>query len=148
MQTYVGERVLRRWGLAFFSVVAFMEARADPWAPGPCGADGFCTIISVQHSVEQRNPQPAGVVVGTLDDDGFKPSPVNAGGARKICRKEVRVPRVVHDAVTKMFSAVIDKGVAGALPPSLTPSEQTMLLYYNTIMQQTMNFQCDKYTNS
>lgn len=128
--------------LTLFCFAPQWMAQAGSWSAGPCGADGFCTMIAVQSEVEQRVPQNSGVVVGTIGDDGFKPAPVAQLTAKKICRKEVRVPRVVQDAVTRMFASVIDRGGPQALPASLTPSEQTMLLYYNTIIQQTMNFQC------
>lgn len=121
-----------------------VSAQAGSWVPGLCGDDGFCTIISVQHEVEQSAPQNPGVVVGQIDDDGFKPSPVRTTVAKQVCRKEVRVPKPVHDAVTRMFSVVVSRGGPQSLPAALTPSEQTMLLYYNTIMQQTLNFQCSR----
>lgn len=112
-------------------------------ASSPCGGDGFCTIISVQHEVEQRIPHNSSVVIGTITDDRFTPAPVAHTASKKTCRKEVRVPRAVHRAVTKMFEVIDDKGGAQGFPPTLSPAEQTMLLYYNTIMQQTVNFQCN-----
>lgn len=120
------------------------EKATAGWTPGECGSDGFCSIIRVEQQVSQRTPTgPQGIVVGTIDDDGFKPSTVGRQVAQHVCRKEVRVPRVVYEAVTQMFNSVVRRGDQGALPASLTPAEQTMLLYYNTIMQQTMNFQCN-----
>jgi hypothetical protein len=107
-----------------------------------CDTDGFCTIISVQNEVAQRSAGPAGVVVGTIGDDGFVPAPRAQAVASKVCKKNVRVPRAVYEAVTRMFDSIVQRGGAQSLPASLTPSEQTVLLYYNTIMQQTMNFQC------
>jgi len=113
------------------------------WTPGSCAADGFCSLIRVEHEVAQKSPSGSGgVMVGTIDSDGFKPMPMSTLSAKKTCRKEVRVPRVVFDTVTLMFRSVLARGDQNALPASLTPAEQTMLLYYNTIMQQTMNFQC------
>ena len=140
------KRVLRPSSL--FLVLLAFSANAfagDPgvWSAGSCAADGYCSLIRVEHEVAQKGlAGSGGVVVGTIDSDGFKPVPVNATGAKKTCRKEVRVPRVVFEAVTQMFRSVLNRGDQNALPASLTPAEQTMLLYYNTIMQQTMNFQC------
>ncbi len=115
------------------------------WIPGECGTDGFCALIRVEQELTQQTPlRPSGVVVGTIDDDGFTVSRVASQGAKQVCRKEVRVPKVVYEAVTQMFNSVLTRGDNGALPASLTPAEQTMLLYYNTIMQQTMNFQCGR----
>lgn len=125
---------------------SFASGKNDSgWSPGECGTDGFCSLIRVEQKISQQIPSgPQGVVVGTIDDDGFKPTILKVQGAQHVCRKEVRVPRVVFEAVTQMFNAVVQRGEQGALPASLTPAEQTMLLYYNTIMQQTMNFQCSK----
>lgn len=110
-----------------------------------CSEDGFCTLISVQHEIVVRSPRPVvGAVVGVIDDDGFQPSTTNDQTEKKVCRKEVRVPEVVHRAVVKMFESVSLRGGADALPAQLTSAEQTMLLYYNTIMQQTMNSSCEK----
>lgn len=110
-----------------------------------CADDGYCTLVSVQHEVSVRKPQAArGAVVGVIDDDGFRPSPMSSETEKKFCRKEVRVPKAVHRAVVKMFESVATRGGADALPAQLTSAEQTMLLYYNTIMQQTMNFSCEK----
>jgi hypothetical protein len=128
--------------LLTFSANAFAGDKGM-WSAGSCGADGFCSLIRVEHEVLQKGPSgPGGVMVGTIDSDGFKPMPTNTTSAKKTCRKEVRVPKVVFEAVTQMFSSVLSRGDQNALPASLTPAEQTMLLYYNTIMQQTMNFQC------
>jgi hypothetical protein len=123
---------------SFFSASAISQADQK----SRCDTDGFCTIISVQNEVEQRTPSPAGVVVGTIGDDGFVPAPSGKVQSAKVCRKNVRVPRSVYDAVTRMFDSIVRRGGVQSLPASLTPSEQTVLLYYNTIMQQTMNFQC------
>lgn len=115
------------------------------WIPGECATDGLCTLIRVEQELLQQTPErPSGVVIGTIDDDGFTVNKTSSQGAKQICRKEVRVPKVVYEAVTQIFHSVLTRGDNGALPASLTPAEQTMLLYYNTIMQQTMNFQCGR----
>ncbi|MEN9530169.1 MAG: hypothetical protein RI932_2042 [Pseudomonadota bacterium] len=115
----------------------------EQWTPGNCAADGYCSLIRVEHEVSQNSPASSGgVMVGTIDSDGFKPVQGTTLTAKKTCRKEVRVPKVVFEAVTQMFRSVLSRGDQNALPASLNPAEQTMLLYYNTIMQQTMNFQC------
>lgn len=127
-----------------FLLASFAILQTAPaYASGQCGSDGFCTIMSVQSEIEQRIPHNTGVVIGTITDDSFAPAPVAHTSAKKVCRKEVRVPREVHRAVTKMFEFIDSKGGAQGVPPSLTPAEQTILLYYNTIMQQTINFQCN-----
>ncbi len=135
-------RTRRLFFMAVVSFVTFVQMGAKAGSVDRCGTDGFCTLISVQNEVEQRSPSAPGVVIGTIGDDGFKPSSTGQLSAKKVCKKEVRVPRAVHDAVTRMFETVTLRGGPQSLPASLTSSEQTMLLYYNTIMQQTMNFQC------
>lgn len=108
-----------------------------------CGSDRLCTLVRVEHETLLSQPlQPAGVVVGVIDDDGFRRSDSATQSGKKTCRKEVRVPEEVHRAVLKMFDHISSRGGSGALPPQLTSSEQTMLLFYNTILQQTMNSQC------
>ena len=128
----------------FFLTAVFLSSSALCHAgrSDQCDTDGFCTIISVRNEVDQRSAGPAGVVVGTIGDDGFVPAPAGKLTATKVCSKNVRVPRPVYEAVTRMFDSIVQRGGAQSLPASLTPSEQTVLLYYNTIMQQTMNFQC------
>lgn len=133
------------WRVLYLSLLCLAPAHCfagQSEGAGACGSDGFCAIISVQSEVEQNTPKAPGVVIGTIGDDGFKPTPTGNYSARKVCKKEVRVPRVVHDAITRMFDSLLVRGSVQALPASLSPAEQTMLLYYNTIMQQTMNFSC------
>jgi hypothetical protein len=132
---------LRSWRCSYFAAVVSLCLSPAVFAD-PCGEDGFCTIISVQSENEQRTPRTPGVVVGVIGDDGFTPSPGATFTAKQVCRKVVRVPKAVHDVVNRMFSSLNDRGGPSALPAALTPAEQTMLLYYNTIMQQTLNFQC------
>ncbi|MEY4064173.1 MAG: hypothetical protein RIR26_381 [Pseudomonadota bacterium] len=131
------------YSFLFFPIISRAQTHGQ-WTPGQCGDDGQCSLISISLEVEQKSPQNhGGVVIGTIDDDGFKSSGSNSTSAKKTCRKEVRVPRVVYDAVTQMFNGIVSRGNGVSLQPAFSPAEQTMLLYYNTIMQQTMNFQCN-----
>lgn len=59
------------------------------------------------------------------------------------CSKTAIVPNTVFKAITAVLASVkdsIDQG--GGAPPAFTPMQQTMLLFYTTIMQQTLNFDC------
>ncbi len=59
------------------------------------------------------------------------------------CSKTAIVPSPVFKAVIAVLSSVrddIDRN--GSAAPALTPMQQTMLLFYTTIMQQTLNFDC------
>ena len=132
----------------FFSLAGFpwmaQGNSLGQWIPGKCNDDGTCSLISIELEVSQKSaPQKGGIVVGSIDDDGFKPLNSDKNSVRKTCRKEVRVPRTVYDAVTQMFNGIAARGADGQPPSNFTPAEQTMLLYYNTIMQQTMNFNCN-----
>ncbi|NBO38357.1 hypothetical protein EBU99_07215 [bacterium] len=111
-------------------------------SPGGCDSDGFCTIISVKSEIVQNSPRGSGILVGTVDDDGFKPNANMVAQSARVCKKEVRVPRSVYFAVNAMMESMLTRGAGNGLPTTLTSSEQSILLYYNTIMQQTMNFSC------
>lgn len=129
---------------SFLSPLNAQAQSASQWIPGQCGEDGQCSLISISLEVEGNKPShDGGILVGSIDDDGFKPAMRQGSSVKKRCRKEVRVPRVVYDAVTQMFRGIVARGNGVSLQPTFTPAEQTMLLYYNTIMQQTMNFQCN-----
>jgi hypothetical protein len=59
------------------------------------------------------------------------------------CSKTAIVPSAVFKAVTAVLSSVKDNiDHNGSTAPALTPVQQTMLLFYTTIMQQTLNFDC------
>lgn len=132
--------------VSMLTVMIIQRGSAESFQlPNVCAQDDFCTLISVAHEIEKKIPSArAGAVIGVIDDDGFQSSSNDTQIEKKVCRKEVRVPRVVHRAVLKMFESVAQRGSVNALPAQLTASEQTMLLYYNTIMQQTMNSSCEK----
>ena len=57
------------------------------------------------------------------------------------CSKRALVPKPVYDAVMASMKQISRKTVQD-LSPVLTPSEQTMLLFYNTVMQQFADFDC------
>lgn len=56
------------------------------------------------------------------------------------CSKEVRVPRPVYEAIMQIMRSLYDS--SGSPGPALTPAQQTILLFYTTIMQQTLQFRC------
>jgi hypothetical protein len=56
------------------------------------------------------------------------------------CTKKVRVPQPIYESVTKLMASL--SGDSKDAPPTLTPSQQSMMLFYTTIMQQTLNFDC------
>ena len=91
--------------ISVFAILFSNTVSADEFLhSNSCAQDGLCTLISVEHEVSVLQPNvTAGAVIGVIDDDGFRSSPVNIQAAKKKCRKEVRVPKVVQRAVFKMF---------------------------------------------
>ncbi len=60
------------------------------------------------------------------------------------CSKTVTVPRDAYWAVVGILGAMGGVGAthSASRAPVLTPAEQTMLLFYNTVMEQTKGFSC------
>lgn len=59
------------------------------------------------------------------------------------CSKTANVPHSVFKAVKAVMGSVEHSiNQNGGAAPALTPLQQTMLLFYTTIMQQTLNFDC------
>lgn len=58
-----------------------------------------------------------------------------------ICSKKAMVPKPVYDAVMNSMNQIAEKSEQGSAM-ILTESEKTMLLFYNTIMQQFSTFDC------
>jgi hypothetical protein len=56
------------------------------------------------------------------------------------CSKEVRVPEDVFMSIVKVMKTI--SGTEDTPPPALTPAQQTVLLFYSTLMQQTLSFTC------
>ncbi|NBW83102.1 hypothetical protein EBR21_15240, partial [bacterium] len=56
------------------------------------------------------------------------------------CTKQVKVPYPVYESIAAIM-ATLD-GSNGEPPPAFTPAQQTMLLFYTTLMQQTLSFTC------
>jgi hypothetical protein len=55
------------------------------------------------------------------------------------CTKQVRIPRDVFTSITAVMRTISN---AGDVPPALNSTQQAMLLFYSTLMQQTLGFQC------
>ena len=58
-----------------------------------------------------------------------------------ICSKRALVPQPVYKAVMNSMDQIAVKTSEGGVA-ELTPAEKTMLLFYNTLMQQFANFDC------
>jgi hypothetical protein len=55
------------------------------------------------------------------------------------CTKQVRVPKEVFKAIISIMKSLSG---ANGQQPAFTPAQQTMLLFYTTLMQQTLQFEC------
>jgi hypothetical protein len=57
-----------------------------------------------------------------------------------VCTKQVKVPWSVYQSIASIMASL--DGANGEPPPAFTPAQQTMLLFYTTLMQQTLSFTC------
>jgi hypothetical protein len=127
-------------GLVFlFEVSAF----SNPTMPSVDEVCRFsqCTVFQV--AVKLRSPQTSKVEdsMGTILIGGQS----NAYASRieilgDTCTKEVRVPQPVYETIVQIMETM--QGSNGEPPPALTPTQQTVLLFYSTLMQQTVGFTC------
>jgi len=111
----MGIAQIRRFAVGVMSMMTVMlvqRGSAESFQlSNDCAQDDFCTLISVEHEIEKKIPTGrAAALVGVIDDDGFQSLPRSARSERKVCRKKVRVPRVVHRAVVRMFESVVQRG--------------------------------------
>ena len=61
------------------------------------------------------------------------------------CSKTVKVPVPVYRTIAKIMDS-ISGSEDGEPAPALTPAQQTILLFYSTLMQQTLSFTCKSTT--
>lgn len=139
------------WSFGFFSMLRSGASYGDDATPsllrdtiesGNACSGEFCTLFEVdaQKAVALTSGQTAPLYYSSGNFSGY----INGrfSSARVIqCRKSVRVPAPAYDAVIKIIDSVAASS-AGGLPPALTPAQQTMLLFYTTVMQQTQGFTC------
>lgn len=122
-------------GRYFVCALAFLSVSNLCWADEPrdvalyeeC-ADSSCPIfrVAIKHREAGPSPRSHGLLINTME-----------------CTKTAQVPGPVFHAVTAVMNSV-ENGIQknGGSMPALTPLQQTMLLFYTTIMQQTLNFDC------
>jgi len=56
------------------------------------------------------------------------------------CSKQVHLPKDVYLPIVAVLRSLAPQD--GEQPPAFTPAQQTMLLFYTTLMQQTLQFNC------
>lgn len=105
-----------------------------------CYEDGQCVIFEVTIQMDSAVDRP--IVVNSpviyLDDTASYQTTVMRRG--DVCTKQVKVPWSVYQSISAIMSSL--DGSQGEPPPAFTPAQQTMLLFYTTLMQQTLSFNC------
>lgn len=107
-----------------------------------CADDGQCVIfeVAIKMSSTVSTPQQVnstGVINLPGNFSGGYASTVTRSGDN--CVKQVRVP---HDVFVAIIGVMRTLSGSGTQPPAFTPAQQTILLFYTTLMQQTLQFQC------
>lgn len=107
-----------------------------------CGDTGQCVVFEVVIKLNYSTTIP--VVRQTTDvitiNNTANPYGSTVRRQADSCTKQVHVPREVFQAIIGIMSSLTTDGLQ---PPALTPAQQTILLFYTTLMQQTLQFQCD-----
>jgi len=126
--------------LSAFSTVAFGDVRQPADGGRNCNPEGQCVVFEVNIQMDSAVDRP--VVVNSpiiyLDDSNSYQSTIVRKG--NTCTKQVKVPWSVYQSISAIMSSL--DGSSGEPPPAFTPAQQTMLLFYTTLMQQTLSFTC------
>jgi hypothetical protein len=105
-----------------------------------CGPDGQCVIFEVNIHIDSSADRPLVVnspVIFLDDSMSYQTTVIRKGD---VCTKQVKVPAPVYQSIAAILSTL--NGSNGEPPPAFTPAQQTMLLFYTTLMQQTLSFTC------
>ena len=109
-----------------------------------CGDDGLCIIFSVMVELDSIAPTPIeNNQIGEIvmhGNSSFYKSHINKSGNK--CQKHVRVPKPIYKSVVDLMDGLSGKN--GPANPTFTPAQQTIMLFYTTIMKQTLQFSCTK----
>jgi hypothetical protein len=118
-------------------------AYTDTYTPtdeSACDEDGLCIIFSVSVKLDapvQRTMNSQRTERLTIHNETrYYRSDISSSGNR--CQKHVRVPKPVFMSIVNLLASLNSLEQR----PAFTPSQQTMLLFYTTIMQQTLQFTC------
>jgi hypothetical protein len=103
--------------------------------------NGACTILRVEIELDTQQNRPIynrqyqSIITGntTFYYDNLVYT------AEDRCTKEVIVPVEVFRAIASVFRTI---GGNGNPPPVLNPTQQTLILFYTTLLQQTQGFTC------
>jgi hypothetical protein len=124
----------------FLFGTSFADFRQPEKGGGNCSPEGQCVIFEVNIQMDSAVDRP--VIVNSpiiyLDDTNSYTTTVVRKG--DVCTKQVKVPWSVYQSIASIMSSL--DGTNGEPPPAFTPAQQTMLLFYTTLMQQTLSFTC------
>jgi hypothetical protein len=133
-------------GLVLVSLGAVAWAGEMP-SPTEVCVRGQCTVFQVVVRLPAQATSAKEDSLGVIYIGGVAneySSTVEVAG--DVCSKEVRVPQPVYETIVDIMRSM--SGDRGEPPPVLTPAQQTILLFYSTLMQQTLNFSCSEHGGS
>lgn len=122
------------------SSVASANLRSPEGGGVNCGIDGQCVIFEVSIQMDSSADRPLIVnspIIYLDDSNSYTTTVIRKGD---VCTKQVKVPYPVYQSIAAIMSTL--DGSNGEPPPAFTPAQQTMLLFYTTLMQQTLSFTC------
>lgn len=119
---------------------AFAQVRQPEGGGVNCGPDGQCVIFEVNIQMDSSADRPLVIhspIIYLDESNSYTTSVIRKGD---VCTKQVKVPYPVYQSIAAIMSTL--DGSNGEPPPAFTPAQQTMLLFYTTLMQQTLSFTC------
>lgn len=128
--------------IALLCLIAIPSYAAPGLNAESCNEDGQCVVFEVDIKLSYSTAAP---IVKQTNDVIVINNIANPYGSMvrrhaDSCVKQVHVPKEVFLAIIAVMSSISGNGQQ---PPALTPAQQTILLFYTTLMQQTLQFQCD-----
>lgn len=127
-----------------FIFTSSVHAQTTNWGmdESSCSEDGLCVIFEVTVDMSKSVDTPQNTVrtehLRILNRSRSYSSSIDRFGDK--CRKQVRVPQPVFMSIVELMAGL--KGSEGEPRPAFTPAQQTILLFYTTLMQQTLQFNC------
>jgi hypothetical protein len=118
----------------------YAQVRKPEGGGANCSPDGQCVIFEVNIQMDSSADRPLiknSPIIYLDDTNSYTTTVIRRGD---VCTKQVKVPYPVYESIAAIM-ATLD-GTNGEPPPAFTPAQQTMLLFYTTLMQQTLSFTC------
>lgn len=107
-----------------------------------CNDSGLCTVFQVAVKIKDSGSRGSHSNSDVIYIGGTSnPYTATVEWEKDTCSKEVRVPVNVFKSIVSVMESISGETEDG-LPPVLTPAQQTILLFYSTLMQQTLSFTC------